>query len=231
MHFGRMAGPRSLQALKSEMRFSARLAAALPFLAAVFFVPLLARRHLGPLDFWWGMSLSVAFLVVLGCLTDSSLRLSLMQDWKEGLGKKTGLAVLSALVLYGVFWVGNVAFRAVLPSAGKEIRLVYGFKQSAALLRIGLLIFFVIGPGEEFFWRGFVQRRWQERLGRPLGWVLASLFYGAVHVGSGNFMLVLSALVCGLYWGALYSRFKSTFLVAISHTVWDMLIFVFFPLG
>jgi membrane protease YdiL (CAAX protease family) len=213
------------------MRFSARIAAFLPFLAAIFFGPLMAWRQMGPLDFWWGMSLSVAFLVVLGCLADSSLRLSLLRDWKEGLGKKIGLAVLSALVLYGFFWVGNAASRAVLPSAGKEISWVYGFKQSAALLRIGLLIFFVIGPGEELFWRAFVQRRWQQWLGRPLGWVLASLFYGAVHIGSGNFMLVLSALVCGFYWGALYSRFRSAILVAVSHTVWDMLIFVFFPLG
>jgi CAAX protease family protein len=213
------------------MRFSARIAAFLPFLGAILFGPLMAWRRLGPVDFWWGMSLSVAFLVVLGCLADSSLRFSLLRDWKEGVGKKIGLAVISALVLYGVFWVGNTAFRAVLPSAGKEISWVYSFKQSAALLRIGLLIFFVIGPGEELFWRGFVQRRWQQRLGRALGWVLASLFYSAVHVGSGNVMLVLSALVCGLYWGALYSRFQSAILVAISHTVWDMLIFVFFPLG
>jgi membrane protease YdiL (CAAX protease family) len=213
------------------MRFSARMAASLPFLAVVLFFPLMARQGLGPLDFWWGMSLSIALLVGLGCLADSSLRLSLLRDWKEGLSKKTGLAVLSALGLYGIFWAGNAASRAVLPSAGKEISLVYGFKQSAALLRIGLLIFFVIGPGEELFWRGFVQRRWQQKLGRGFGWVLASMFYAAVHVGSGNFMLVLSALVCGLYWGALYSRFKSTILVAISHSVWDMLIFVFFPLG
>lgn len=213
------------------MRFSARLAASLPFLAAFLFGPLMAWRRLGPVDFWWGMSLSVAFLVVLSCLADSAIRLSLLMDWKEGLGKKVGLAVFSALFLYGVFWVGNAASRAVLPSAGKEIGLVYGFKQSAALGRIGLLIVFAIGPGEELFWRGFVQRRWQQRLGRPLGWVLASLFYAAVHVGSGNFILVLSALVCGLYWGALYSRFQSAILVAISHTVWDMLIFVFFPLG
>jgi hypothetical protein len=188
-------------------------------------------RRLGPVDFWWGMSLSVAFLAVLSCLADPSLRRSLAQDLSKGLIRKAGLAVLSAVFLYGIFWLGNGASRAVLPAAGEEIKLVYGFKQSAALLRIGLLIAFIIGPGEELFWRGFVQRRWQHKLGRPSGWAMASLFYAAVHVGSGNFMLILSALVCGLYWGALYSLFGSVTLVAVSHAIWDMMIFIFFPLG
>jgi len=213
------------------MRFSARLAAFLPVLAAFLFGPLMAWRRLGPLDFWWGMSFSVALLVTLSCLADPALRLSLLQDWREGLAKKIGLAVLSALVLYGVFWVGNAVSRAAFPSAGKEIGLVYGFKEGADIVRIGLLIAVIIGPGEELFWRGFLQRRWERKLGRPFGWVLAALLYAAVHVGSGNSMLVLSALVCGLYWGAIYTRYQSAILVAISHTVWDGLIFIFFPLG
>jgi CAAX protease family protein len=213
------------------MRFSARSAGFLPLLAALLFGPLMTWRRLGPLDFWWGMSLSVAFLVVLSLLSDPSLRQSLVRDGKEGPGKKIGLAVLSAVLLYAVFWVGNAASRTILPSAGQEISSVYGFKKSASLLRIGLLIVFVIGPGEEVFWRGFIQRRWQQKLGRLSGWALASLFYAAVHFGSGNPMLILSALACGLYWGALYSLFESVTLVAVSHAVWDMLIFIFFPLA
>ena len=213
------------------MRFSGRLAALLPILAAILFGPLLAWRRLGPLDFWWGMSLSVAVLVTFSLLADRSRRLSLLQDWREGRAKKIGLAVLSSLVLYGIFWAGNVLTSIAFPSAGKEIAAVYSFKQDASVVRIGLLIVFIIGPGEELFWRGFVQRRWQRSPGRPSRWLLASLFYAAVHVGSGNFMLVLSALVCGLYWGAIYARFQSVTMVAISHTIWDMLIFVFFPLG
>jgi membrane protease YdiL (CAAX protease family) len=205
--------------------------AILTLLAAALFGPLLAWRRLGPFDFWGGMSLSVAALVALSCLADKSQRSSLLQDSKEGLAKKIGWGVLSALVLYGVFWAGNAVSRAVLPSAAKEIGAVYGFRQDAAIIRIGLLIVFFIGPGEELFWRGFLQRRWENRLGRLSGWLLASVFYAAVHIGSGNPMLVLSAVVCGLYWGAIYTYFRSAILVAISHTVWDTLIFIVLPFG
>jgi CAAX protease family protein len=212
-------------------RLRSRTAALLPVLAALLFGPLLAWRRSGPLDFWWGMSLSVAMLIGLSFLTDDSQRSSLLQDLKKGWPQKISWGVLSALLLYGVFWVGSAASRAGLPRAAKEIGAVYGFKQDAAVLRLVLLIVFVIGPGEEIFWRGFLQRRWQSGLGLPAGWLLASGFYAAVHAGSGNLMLILSALVCGLYWGALYARFRSVVLVAISHTIWDVLIFVLFPLG
>jgi membrane protease YdiL (CAAX protease family) len=205
--------------------------ALLPLLAAALFVTLLARRGLGPLDFWWGMSLAVVTLVGLSILTDKSQRSSLLQDWKEGRTKKIVWGLFSALGLYAVFWAGNTVSRLVLPAAAIEIDEVYGFGQGAAALRVGLLIVLVIGPGEEIFWRGFVQRRWQDGLGPPLGWLLAAAFYALVHVGSGNFILVLSALVCGLYWGWLYARFRSALLVAVSHTVWDVTIFLILPLG
>jgi len=213
------------------MRSSSRSVTILPILAAALFGPLLAWRRLGPLDFWWGMSLSVAALVTLSCLTDRSQRSSFLQDWRKGRGKKIGLGLLSALVLYGVFWAGNAVSPSVLPSAGKEIEAVYSFRQDASIIRIGLLIVLIIGPGEELFWRGFLQRRWQNSLGRSAGWLSAAAFYAFVHAGSGNFMLILSALVCGLYWGALYSWSRSVLLVAVSHTLWDLLIFVLFPLG
>jgi membrane protease YdiL (CAAX protease family) len=213
------------------MRFSGRSTALLPIVAAALFGPLMAWRRLGPLDFWWGMSASVAGLVILSAVVDKTQRSSLLQDWKEGLAQKIGLGVLSALVLYGVFWGGNAISRAVFPAAAKDIGAVYAFRQDASIIRIGLLIVFVIGPGEELFWRGFLQRRWQKRLGLRSSWLLAAGFYALVHIGSGNLMLVLSALVCGLYWGALYARFRSAIMVAVSHTLWDLLIFIIFPLG
>ena len=213
------------------MRFSVRATALLPILAAALFGPLLAWQRLGPLDFWWGMSVSIAALVILSGVLDKTQRSSLLQDWKEGLAQKIGLGLLSALALYGVFWAGDMVSREVLPSAAKNIGAVYGFRQDASIIRIGLLIVFVIGPGEELFWRGFLQRRWQKKLGLLSGWLLAAGFYAVVHIGSGNLLLVLSALVCGLYWGALYIRFQSAILVAVSHTLWDLLIFIIFPLG
>ena len=118
----------------------------------------------------------------------------------------------------------------VFPFAAGGIQNVYSFREGASPLRITLLILLLIGPGEELFWRGFIQRGWQNRFGPLIGWILASGLYSLVHVGSGNIMLILAALICGLFWGGLYLRRRSLLLVAVSHTLWDILIFVLFPL-
>jgi membrane protease YdiL (CAAX protease family) len=42
-------------------------------------------------------------------------------------------------------------------------------------------------------------------------------------------MLILAAAVCGVFWGGLYLRFRSPLLNIVSHTLWDLLVFVILP--
>jgi membrane protease YdiL (CAAX protease family) len=58
---------------------------------------------------------------------------------------------------------------------------------------------------------------------------LTALLYTAVHLAGGNIMLVLAAALCGVFWGWLYLRFRSPLLNIISHTLWDLLVFVVLP--
>jgi membrane protease YdiL (CAAX protease family) len=204
----------------------------LPALAAILlFLPLFAWRRLGPADFWWWMGGNIGILCVLGFALDPSFRADLRRDFTLNVAEKLFLGVMAAAGLYFAFVAGGFLVRALFPAAAGRIAEVYSFKSSASILRIALLIAFLIGPGEEVFWRGLLQRRLDRRFGFPLGWLAASALYAAVHLSSGNAVLVASAGVCGLYWGALYGRSRSVLLVAVSHTVWDLLIFLVFPLG
>ncbi len=200
-------------------------------LAAALFVPLFVFRSAGPLDFWWWMSASLAVLIGLGLVLDRASGAELGRDMRRGAALKAAVGILSAAVLYGVFFAGNLVSRKILPFAAGGIGRVYEFRGGASDLRIALLMLLVIGPGEEIFWRGFLQRRWQERFGPVPGWLAAVAIYTFVHAGSGNPMLVLAAAVCGLFWGWLYLRTRSILLVAVSHTVWDLLVFVVAPFG
>ncbi len=197
--------------------------------AVLLFVPLFIFRTAGPLDFWWWMSLNIVLAVALGAALDGTYFPSLRTDLRAGVGRKVFLGLASAAVLYGVFYLGNALSRLILPFAEPGIGAVYAFKSGASLGRIVPLMALLIGPGEEIFWRGFLQRRWQERFGPWPGFVLAAALYAAVHAGSGNVMLVLAAAVCGLFWGWIYMRTKSLLLVAVSHTAWDLAVFVAFP--
>ena len=200
-------------------------------LALVLFVPLFLVQGIGPFDFWWWMTANLVVLLSFVVLVDAPWRHALAGDLRASPVRKIVLGVLSAAVLYGFFWAGNQASRYLFAGAAQDISGVYAFKGQASALRIVLLMLFVIGPGEELFWRGFLQRRLQDAWGSWSGWLLATAVYASIHVATGNPILVLAAGVCGVFWGWLYLRYRSPFLNAVSHTVWDIIIFILLPLG
>jgi membrane protease YdiL (CAAX protease family) len=165
----------------------------------------------------------------LGLFLDRTYIPSLACDLRSRAGRKVFFGLFAAAALYAVFFAGNILSRRLLPFAGTGIDGVYLFKSSASTARVVLLMTLIIGPGEEVFWRGFLQRRWQERFGAGRGFLFAAALYAGVHAGSGNAMLVLAAAVCGLFWGELYRRTGSVLLIAVSHTAWDLAAFVLFP--
>jgi len=197
--------------------------------AVLLFVPLFILRGSGPLDCWWRMSGALVLLIGMGAGLDRDYIPLLRADFRNGSGRKILFGAVAAIFLYAAFFIGNAASRALFSFAETGISSVYGFKEGASTLRVGLLLAFVIGPGEELFWRGFLQRRWAARLGPGLGFAAVTALYTAVHINSGNPMLVLAAAVCGIFWGYLYRRTGSVLLCAASHTLWDLAVFLFFP--
>jgi uncharacterized protein len=87
----------------------------------------------------------------------------------------------------------------------------------------------VIGPGEELFWRGLVQRRLMRRFGRLRGTLLASSIYGAIHLVSANLTLTGAAGTAGLFWGAVFAREQRMSPLIVSHVSWDIWIFLIAP--
>jgi len=206
-----------------------RLVAAAGALAAVLFIALFRFRRLGPLDFWAWLAMNIALAVALGFAVDRGYGRRLGEDLRSGLSRKIGIGVVSAMALYAVFAAGRAAALGLFPFATEGIERVYALRSGVPLFRVVLLISLVIGPGEELFWRGFFQENAGAGPGRAAGFVLTSLLYTSVHLASGNIMLILAAAVCGVFWGWLYLRFRSPLLNAVSHTVWDLLVFVVFP--
>ncbi len=199
-------------------------------LAAMLFIALFRFRKLGPFDFWGGLAASIAVVVALGFVLDRGYGRRLKEDLRSGFLCKTGIGIASAAALYAVFAVGRAAALRIFPFAASGIGSVYALKSGVPLSRLVLLIGLVIGPGEELFWRGFFQEHAAAATGRTSGFILTTLLYTSVHLASGNIMIVLAAAVCGAFWGWLYLRFRSPLLNIISHTLWDLLIFVVRPL-
>ena len=109
---------------------------------------------------------------------------------------------------------------------------------------LSLALLFIIGPAEEIFWRAYVQRKladWMPCKPRKcMGLTLDNRFwamlvgvmiYTLVHLFSFNFMLIMSALVCGAAWSILYWLFPNSLpAIILSHALWDAAVFIWFPI-
>jgi uncharacterized protein len=137
----------------------------------------------------------------------------------------------SAVLLYVIFGVGRIIAMALFDFAGGQIGDIYHKGAGTPLWSIALLLFFVTGPAEEIFWRGYLQRNLMQRFGLWPGWAIATAIYAAVHACSLNFMLVGAAAVAGAFWGALYLWRGRLMPVIISHSVWSAAIFAFLPMN
>lgn len=177
-------------------------------------------------NFWARLSLAVG-LLALWALVLTPDRWALFAFGR----REVLIGLLSALGLYLFFWVGKALSTAVLPFAAEQISSVYANKAQLSPVLIGLLLLFVLGPGEEIFWRGFVQRQLAEQWGGYAGWLATTAVYALVHLWTLNAMLVLAAAAAGLVWGWIYWRERNLTSVIISHALWDLSVFVLFPLG
>lgn len=140
-----------------------------------------------------------------------------------------------AFALWGIFWVGDKASSWLFDFARPEVDAVYSIKHGLPVPVIGALLLLLIGPAEEFFWRGFVQKTLASSLkGRypqDYAFLLTAAIYALVHIWSFNFMLIMAALVAGLVWGFIYRLCpKALPALIISHALWDVLIFIILPI-
>lgn len=200
-------------------------------LAAVFFFVMFSPWTAPYVNFWYTMT---ATAIILTSISLYSCRETIKElsnhSMKAWLWWILG-GFLIAFVLWWAFWIGDKVSAWLFGFARPQVELIYGMKSGTSPVVIALLLLFIIGPGEELFWRAFLQRRLMQRWGKNMGFIAATACYTLVHIWSFNFMLVMAALVAGCCWGFLY-RLSPRLLPAliISHAVWDVCAFILFPI-
>jgi len=185
-----------------------------------------------PLNFWVMLTFSTSLLAAIAFALGRPLIPS-----REFTAKNLLLGILLAALLYAIFYVGNQflvlvsrLFPALLPDPAGNIASVYANLGGLSPGLVAFLLFFPIGFGEEIFWRGFVQRRLRGRWSARSAFLLTTLLYTAIHLPTGNPVLILAALTCGLFWGGFYWATGSLVPVLASHMLWDPFIFVILPI-
>lgn len=177
-------------------------------------------------NFWWTMTGSAFTLSLFATL--------FAPGWWKRLHftpKEIVLGVVMAVALWSVFWVGDKLSQLMFDFARPQVDTIYGMKEGESPLLLTALMLFIIGPAEEIFWRGYVQQKLTEKWNSNRGFIVTTLVYALVHAGSFNFMLTMAALVAGAFWGFLYKLYPNRFTaIVISHALWDVAVFIWFPI-
>jgi hypothetical protein len=139
------------------------------------------------------------------------------------------LGAISGLLLYFVFWLGFQAIHNLQLPFEKDIKRLYRWYEPKLFWQYIALVL-VAAPGEELFWRGFIQKSLLANFKPIVSIGIAALLFASVHIYSGSFLLVAAALISGFFWGLLYYWKKSMPLVIVSHIIFDIMIFIILPL-
>ena len=178
----------------------------------------------GPKErFWQRMTRTGAVLGTLALAADPSLRRTRIR------ARDVTMGLAAAAGLYGIFRVGDRAARRLMPKGGQEIDAVYGLRQLRPAGELAVRLGVIIGPAEELFWRGLVQRLAAKVHGRWQGAALTAGAYAGAHAVTGNLTLIGAAGVAGAYWSVLSAAGLPMGALIVSHVAWDVWIFLVRP--
>ncbi len=173
--------------------------------------------------FWETMAVGVGALGAFALYANPALRQTRLKprDVAVGLGTAAGL--------YGVFRVGDVFARTVLPGGAADIEDIYNRRALAPKKLIAPALALLIAPGEELFWRGLINGYLAQELGEVKGNALGATIYGGVHVVTRNFTLFGAAGIAGAFWSLQWIFDGRMASQIVSHTAWDVWIFLVQP--
>ena len=174
-------------------------------------------------QFWNRMTLTGLSLGSLALASRKELR-----ETRIG-PKEVAVGLGSAAGLYVIFQIGDRLARVILPKGASEINDIYDLQTLGSKGVLAARLATIIGPAEELFWRGLVQKTLMDEYGKPLGTVLGVASYGGAHLVTGNLTLIGAATIAGGYWGTLYAAGVPMGALIVSHMAWDVFIFLIAP--
>ncbi|MED1603804.1 type II CAAX endopeptidase family protein [Cytobacillus kochii] len=172
--------------------------------------------------FWYIFSATMLFLISFAII-------SIELDHQETFTQNLLWGTLSGVFLYGIFWLGYTGLSFIGLSITEPVAKLYSYYGAKNIWQY-LLLIVLFAPGEEIFWRGFVQKRVMNYTNGFLAVGISSILFASVQFYSGSWALVLAALIAGLYWGTIYLWKRSIVLLITSHIIFSLLLFVFLPL-
>lgn len=138
----------------------------------------------------------------------------------------SGLAVgtLMTLLTYPAFSLSCALF----PRLQADVAVLYRNAARAPLAE-ALPWVLVIIVAEELLWRGALLHALTHRVSEPLAMVLSVASYAAAQIGTGSWIVVLLALVCGTVWTLQRRWSRSLLSPLLAHLIWTPVVILLQP--
>lgn len=174
-----------------------------------------------PSVFWYMYTFSLLILMSASILFSDIY--DELPTWKS-LAYGSAAAISIYLVLVGMYYL----FQALDLVATSTIDRYFSAYTPSELWHF-LLLMLIIVPGEELFWRGFVQQQLKQYMPVPLAITTASVLFGASMWLADFWPGIVASISSGLILGYLYEKKKSMPLLIITHLLVIVLLFVLPP--
>ena len=180
------------------------------------------------LNVWIGTGAAAALsMVLLWIGARPSVRSILGENPRLGIALGLVVGTAMSLATWGLypFAVG------VLPVVQGEVETLYGLlRQTPGPVRAFPLLLVVVAA-EELVWRGLAIDLFTPVLGPWRAALMAALLYVLPQIAFRSPLLIIVALLCGLVWGALRVRTGGLMAPFVAHVVWDLLVFIVYPVA
>ncbi|MBP7151747.1 MAG: CPBP family intramembrane metalloprotease, partial [Paludibacteraceae bacterium] len=126
-------------------------------------------------NFWMTMTAAGLTLTLMSAFLGKDFKKQFSLSLKDVL-----IGLGSAVVLYVVFFLGDFFSKLLFDFAKDQVGQIYMMKEGENPLLLSLLLIFLIGPAEEIFWRGYVQRMLEPKFGSWVALIVTTLIYTLV---------------------------------------------------
>jgi uncharacterized protein len=172
--------------------------------------------------FWYMFTASMLILISFSIVSEEI-------DDSIPLNHYLFLGFISGILLYILFFIGHHLLIKMNISIDDNISKLYKLFSPTQFWHY-LVLMLIVVPGEEIFWRGFVQKRLLKDNRFWSSILISALLYASITIYTGEWSLVLASFVAGVFWGGLFAWKRSIPLVIVSHLIFDFFLFILYPL-
>lgn len=144
----------------------------------------------------------------------------------------TGLAVASGLLVgVGMTLATYPAFallRRLMPELQSEVAVLYAAAHQTTLTEALPWVIAII-VAEELLWRGALLYVLERRVSPRLAMAISVATYAAAQLGTGSWIVVLLAVVCGTIWTIQRRYTRSLLSPLIAHLIWTPVVILLHP--